>query len=406
MRDLGHYQPSRVPGFPVFETITAVLVPWGWKATNGAAILAGLVAVALFLRLAVRLQLRSPRWLGFGFAFGGAMWVATAQTMDYAFGIALLLGSYLALLARRHGWAGILLGLAAGCRVSNAALVVSAMLLLIRRRERLLGWLTFTAAFGAATALLFLPVVGAVEIDGLGGHAAYHIGRAHVTPENLVTVLRGAVTFCVGKLGATVLAIGLASALFTSLRRRPKSPRGTPDQDPAVAFELSAIALIGTMFVLVPYESAYLLPALPFAMFLVSRALSPGWIVGWVLVLAFESLAMPQLDPCRVRPGRLFAEIGQRRDDLTAARRLAGLRPESPTVFVVGRFRIHRLLLLEPRLERFPPAWAPFQGSGVALLAPGHKVGYAASLTEQEQDSLQSSGYAIAVWPPDAATAR
>ena len=225
MRVLGHYVPSRVPGFPVFETLVAALVPWGPAATNGAAIAAGLVAAGLFLGLARRLRLRSPQWLAVGFAFGGAMWVATSQTMDYAFGIAFLLGAYLALLSRRHWLSGVLLALAAGCRVSNGALFASAVLFLVVRRERPRVWLELAIAFAAVVTLLFLPVALSPSVGDLRPHAAYHVGHAHVTPGNFVKVLRAALIFCLGKTGTIVLILGLLGAALAFLRPRGPSPR-------------------------------------------------------------------------------------------------------------------------------------------------------------------------------------
>src|SRR5580765_7917805 len=44
MHALGHYVPSRAPGFPVFETLLSVLVGHGWLVTNGVTALAGVIA--------------------------------------------------------------------------------------------------------------------------------------------------------------------------------------------------------------------------------------------------------------------------------------------------------------------------------------------------------------------------
>jgi hypothetical protein len=404
MRELGHYVPSRVPGFPVFERMLAALAPWGWGATNAAAILAGAVAAVVFFRLAVRLQVRAPRWLALGFAFGGGMWVATAQTMDYAFGIALLLGAYLALLAGRRAGAGVLLALAAGCRVSNGALLVSAVLFLAGRRVGLRGWVAFFAAFTVTAAIVFAPVALSPEIGDLRAHAARHAARAHVTLHSLVPVLRQALVFCFGKTGTVALALGLLGALVASLRGRRPAPGGARSLGPELAFEGSAVVLVGALFLLVPYESAYLLPALPFVLLLLARVLWPYWIAGSALLMAAECIAQPIIAEHHVVPGRLFMELARRRADLAETRALAALEPGAPTVYVVGRFRIHRLLLLEPRLQRLPPAWAPFQGPGLALRRPEGTVGYAATLTPEQADSLRSAGCSVAIWPREEAS--
>jgi hypothetical protein len=398
MRALGHYLPSRVPGFPVFETILAALVPWGWLATNGAAILAGVVAAVLFLVLAERLRVRSPRWLATGFAFGGAVWVAAAQTMDYAFGIALLLGAYLALHSRRPVWAGVLLALAAGCRASNAALCASALLFLSVRRDGWRAGLAFLAAFGVAATAIFLPVLLSPAVGDLRAHAAYHVARAHVTPANAAIVVREAVVFGFGKLGAIVPVVGLAATALALPLRRRRPPGADPDRAAALAFEASAALVIAAIFLLVPYESAYLLPALPFVMLLAGRVLPRGWVAGWALVLTLETLVQPLFNVHRVIPGRLFLERAQRRADLEETQSLAALRPAAPTIYVVGRFRTHRLLLLDPGLERRAPAWAPFTGPGVALLAADRGRGYAAALTPQQSDSLRAAGWTVSPW--------
>ncbi|HVP15518.1 MAG TPA: hypothetical protein VMS88_08225 [Terriglobales bacterium] len=400
MRELGRYVPSRVPGFPVFERITAALVPWGWRATNAASIVAGLAAALLFFLVAERLRVRSPRWLALAFAFVGGMWVATAQTMDYAFGIALLLGTYLALLAGRHLGAGCLLALAAGCRVSNGALLASAALFLLLERRSVRAWAAFLGSFLVTALVVFVPVALSPEIGNLRGHAAKHISRAHVTAHTLVPVLRQALVFSFGKAGTVVLALALVASLLVALRSRPAMREPVRNAPSTLAFEASAAILIGVAFLLVPYEHTYLLPALPFVLLLAARALPRPWIAALAIVFAAECLVVPVLDRHRLAPGRIFLELGQRRADMAETRELAALRPDPATVYVVGRFRVHRLMLLDPGLARFAPAWVPFQGPGLALLAPGRRIAYAATLTPQQTDSLAKEGYRIVRWPP------
>ena len=144
---------------------------------------------------------------------------------------------------------------------------------------------------------------------------------------------------------------------------------------------------------LVPYENAYMLPAVPFALLLLARALRPVWIGVLVVVLMIEPLVTVNLSTRRFLPGQLFFERAQRRADVARTRALTALEPATPTVFVVGRFDIHRLLVLEPSLERLAPAWKPFTAPGVALWRSGHRVGYAQTLSITQRDSLERAGY-------------
>jgi hypothetical protein len=166
-----------------------------------------------------------------------------------------------------------------------------------------------------------------------------------------------------------------------------------------VAYELAAVAVSFGFFALIPYEKAYLLPAVPFVLLLAARLLRPAWIGLLVAVLMVEPLVTMRMEGAHVVPGQLFIERAQRRADLAETRALAALEPGSPTVYVVGRFRVHRLLILEPGLERLGPAWKSFHGPGVALWRRDHRVGFAQMLLETQRDSLARDGYQVVAWP-------
>jgi hypothetical protein len=401
MRELGHYVPSRAPGFPVFESLLALLAPYGWLLTNGATALAGIVAAVIFHRLAVRLKVNSPGWLSLGFAFCSGLWITTCQTMDYAYGLAFMLAAYLALLGRRHLWAGILLALAAGCRVTLGAQLLGMVALLLTRREPVRAWVALLGGFAAVLGLLFLPVVRSPDLADIGGQAAYHVSRAHLTLRTFMPITRAALVFTFGRFGLSFLALaGIVVALEflrrsqrDGLRRRLERFELGP-----VTYELIAISVCLGSFILMPYEKAYLLPAVPFVLLLAGRVLRPAWIGLLAAVLVVEPLATVSLGGARVVPGQFFVERAQRRADLAESRELAALQPGSPTVYMVGRFRVHRLLILEPSLERMGLAWRSFYGPGVALWRPDHHVGCAQMLLDSQRDSLERQGYQVAAW--------
>lgn len=404
MRELGHYVPSRAPGFPVFESLLAVLAPFGWLATNGATALAGVVAALLFYRLALRLGVHAPGTLSLGFAFCSGLWITTGQTMDYAYGLALTLAAYLALLDRRHLAGGILLALAAGCRVTLGAQLLGAATLLLTRHVPARAWMALLGGFGVTLALEFIPVLRSPELGNLRREAAYHVSHAHVTLRTLAPFTRSALVFTFGRFGRVVLALAGLAIAWEWLRTRGSAaskPGGNGFERGAVAYELWGIVVTVCFFMMVPYENAYMLPALPFALLLLARALRPAWIGVLATVLMIEPLATVEPGTWHIVPGQLFQERARRRADVAETRALAALEPNAPTVFVVGRFRVHRLLVLEPLLGRLPPAWQPFTAPGMALWRPVHRVGYAQALTDTQRDSLQRAGYHIQTWPPE-----
>lgn len=405
MHRLGHYVPSRAPGFPVFETLLSWLAPFGWLATNGVTALAGVIAALVFVRVARRIGVAMPGVLGLGFAFCSGLWITTSQTMDYAYGLAFMLAAYLALLERRHLAGGVLLALAAGCRLTLAGQLLAAAALLLSRRAPARAWAALAGGFAVTFALEFLPVLRSPELGDLRHEAAYHVAHAHLTLHTLVPLTRAALVFTFGRFGVAVLALALLVVAAGRLRapRAGSAPaRAVAFERGPVAYEATGAAVTAACFALVPYENAYLLPAVPFVLLLLARVLRPAWIVALVAALTLEPLVTVSVGARQFVPGNLFLERSLRRADLAESQVLAALAPDAPTVYVVGRFRVHRLLLLAPRFERLGPAYRAFSGPGVALWQPGRHVGYAATLTAPQRDSLAAAGYAIAPWPADA----
>ncbi len=408
MRTLGHYVMSRPPGFPVFESLLALLAPFGWLATNGATALAGVVAALLFYRVAARLGVHAPASLGLGFAFCGGIWITTSQTMDYAYGLALMLAAYLALLDRRHLVGGILLALAAGCRLTHGAQLLGAMTLLLGRHSPARAWGALLGGFIVTLTLVFLPVVRSPELGDVDAQAVYHISHAHLTMHTFVPVVRGALVFMLGRFGFAVVVLAGCVAMFGRLRARSPAGMGggAKFERGPIVYELAGIGVCVVFWSLIPYENAYLLPALPFALLLGARVLPTTWIMILTAVFMVEPLVTVHLDTGRPAPGRLFLERAQRKADVAETRALAGLEPAEPTIFVVGRFGVQRLVMLAPSLERMGPAWAAFHGPGVALWGRDRHIGYAQVLTPDERDSLLAAGYRILNWPPGKVGAR
>jgi hypothetical protein len=397
MRELGHYAISRPPGFPMFESAMAVLAPFGWWATNGAAALAGVVAVVLLRRIAARLGVQAPGWLALAFAFCGSLWVTTSQTMDYAWGLAFMLAAYLALLDRRHLLGGILLALATGCRVTMGPQVLGAAALLALGRAPVRAWAGLALGFTLTLVLLFLPVLSSPELGDLRAQAVHHTSQARLTPRTVVPVLRAAGAYLLGRFG--LLLLGLA--VMVTVLERTFAPRSLPWRmsgavvSGAVAYESIAVAVCVVLFALIPYENAYLLPALPFVLLLAARLLRRRWIIAMACVFATESLVTMRFDTRQVVPGVLFQERATRQADMAETRALLRLEPASPTVYLTDRVGLLRLRLLDRALERTGPQWEEIRHPGVALWRRDRRVGYAGGLTGAQRGSLVRAGYRV-----------
>ena len=403
MHAVGHYVPSRIPGFPVYEGLLVPLIPFGAVATNALSVFAGLVAAWFFLRAARRGGAKSPVWLAAAFCFSAPVWVEASQTMDYAVGLAFLLASYDAWLRRKYVPAGVLLALAAGCRATLGVLVLPALAGMALRRERGRTGLAFVAATVLPAAVVFLPPLLSPATRGMEGQFEAHVALHHATPAAVPDLLRRVGVFLFGKPGLIVLGLGLVAAASRVYRRRG-SPRAGAQENgegpadrrlPETAFEASGVIVVTVLFLLMPYEPAYMMPALPLVLLLVGRVLSRSWTATLALALATAVFMTPVLETRRVVPGRLFQEVRARRADLARTAAQEALRPPEPTVYVIGRFAVHRLLLRNRSLRATEAAWAPFHASGVALWSPDGRKGYAADLDPPDRVRLERGGYRI-----------
>ena len=396
-RASGAYQPSRVPGFPAFELPLALWVPLGPIATNLLAAIAGIVAAWLFWRIARRLQHPRPGLLALGFALTPAIWVQATQTMDYAQATAFLLAGWLCLLQSRAGWAGVWFALAAASRPTLALIVPVAGLYLLLTAARWSSLTRFAAGFGLVFAALELPALMHPDTQGASGQFAFHAARQHVTFSTFLPVVRGAIVFLIGKLGLPLVLVGAA---VHWRRRDPRARLGSPiERDASVVFELFSLAIIGLIYLLVPLDPGYLIPALPLLLSLLARVTAPGWLIATLAAVSLEVLAQPLLGTGRVIPGRLFLEVHLRQSQLDEARTELARKVSRPTVFLTDRSMVQRLLVLEPQLLREPAAWKPFWASGIALWASDHGKGYAVALSSAERAALEAQGYVIEPLP-------
>lgn len=110
-------------------------------------------------------------------------------------------------------------------------------------------------------------------------------------------------------------------------------------------------------------------------------------------------LVTPYVDVRQVVPGRYFEELNLRRDLIKRTADLASLRSEAPIIYLVPRFEIHRLLVLDRTLKPMDPAWAPFRASGVALWSVDRMRGYASDLSPAQRVDLEARGYRVTDGP-------
>ena len=266
----GVYLPSRLPGYPIHDILTAGLLWGGWTLTNLATVVATLIGVFCFAMLVRRLQLPAAGVLTLTFAFLPLLWPTSVETLDYSWALSLLLVAYLALLNRKLALSGLLLGLAGGCRVTYLAFALP-LLLLIWQRGQLREVVRFAVAMLATWLVVFSPVWLRY---GLGFWNFYDFRP------DWGDFLHALTEGSIGLLPLIVLGVCLLLS-WRRLRELPAIVRA--EEQPSVWLMVVLLALF--VFVRLPLQTYYLMPAAPFALFLLARLMRRPLLVVVCLAL-------------------------------------------------------------------------------------------------------------------------
>jgi hypothetical protein len=348
----GEYLPSRLPGYPLHELVTALAVREGWVWTNLSTVLISLVGVYLFAWLARKLELPNRGVLTVGFAFAPLLWINSVMTMDYMWALTFLLAAYLALLYRAPTLAGICLGIAAGFRLTSLFMLPVFWLLIWRTSQR--GQIRpLTLSSAAATLVAYTPVLMEYGVNLLNFY------DQKVPLDEFIKRL--------GKDGLGIigaLALLVAGALsFRRLRRFP----GDLVRDPHVLTWTAAILIFFVSYTRLPHEIAYLVPLFPFGLFLMSRYLSRGLLLASLaaIVLAgFVDITTPEdtlgigrstFTSARVGKGMLLSDLDTLRNQMDFAHEVRDLTATNenlkrPAVVVVGFIYPELAMLYEDEL--------------------------------------------------------
>ncbi len=378
------YVPSRAPGFPAYDLVLVLLILAGPVATNLASVAFQALACWGVYRIERRTGFARPGLVAAALALAAPFVVTATQTMDYALSAALVTLGCVFLIEGQPRGTGCFLGFATGARASNALTLPAALLQCLAWRgsrgdakavaPRFEGNLVIS--WIVATAVLFTPVVLAGTHTPQSGNLLDHVIRHHANAHTFVPHARGLFSFLLGKSAPLWIGLGLVAGW---LRRASGAGRSRPGGAPV--FEL-ACALLATA------------PVFPMILLLLRRVL-PAWaFAGLGLMLALELVALPLVSERRIVAGTLLLERAARHEQNERTARLREL-PERPSVRIVTRQDLHRLLFSRPPLRRLPPVWEPFASPGIALGEVDGTLQFADSLTTSDRERLAARGYAI-----------
>src|SRR6266545_4432807 len=101
----GEYLPSRLPGYPLHELVTVLLIWGGPFLTNLATAVAALAGVLVLDRIVVAVGVPHRGWLLAAMAFTPWLLINSTVTLDYQWALTAMMGAYL--LVIRGGQGGV-----------------------------------------------------------------------------------------------------------------------------------------------------------------------------------------------------------------------------------------------------------------------------------------------------------
>lgn len=306
LSETGIYEVSRFPGYPVQEIVCSWLWRGGPWALNGASAICSLAAVWAFVACARRIGCRDSLLAGLALAMTPVFFVNSVTSKDYVWALALALGSLLCILRRRPLTAGLLLGVAIGCRITSAALLLPLGLILwgeIAKPQRWRAVVGFCLTSCATAGIVFVPV-------WMRYSTSFFTFYSHARPDLAVVAWRASDEVW-GSLGLVGLAAVLIGMVVRWSQKRGEKPSLPPVDNPLLLPALGLIIVIyGAAYWRLPDQAAYLIPIIPATLLLAVRLAPRPCFQFCCLCLTISPLL--EVGPVGLHAGAIFADHTER----------------------------------------------------------------------------------------------
>lgn len=295
--ETGIPEASRLPGHPVHELLLAVL--WGLGARawefNLISAIGGSVCMAFFGLILKQLGFRQYLLGALAFAFIPVIYITSTYTIDYMWTMMFVLSSYYALICKRLWLAGILLGLAIGCRVTSAAMMVPFAIHLWQNDSAKAG---FARVFKTGIAAFIVGVISYIPVIAVYGKSFFTYSDQFPYPSFAKIFYKGTLGVF-GLIG--LLAVLVFAALILIRKKQRDSNFKLPLPGKLTLEWWSVIVLYIIMYFALPQKSAYLIPLVPFVVLLFTRYLTREQfsIFAGCLILSSFFFSINLTDPYR-----------------------------------------------------------------------------------------------------------
>ena len=391
----GMYEPSRFPGYPLHELISAPLVALGGAPlSNGATLGATLLLLIVWARFVNR-DATHPKILIASLAFTPLLWIHSAATMDYAWSLLFILLSLVSTQKGNIAIAGMWLGVAVGFRPPNVVACVPLIAFLNSNKRSPKEIARFSLVATVTALVAFLPPLLAYGPIGWLSQIKAQIDE--VKPAFIDQLL----FFGYRSVYAFGPAAVIASLLIV-LHKRHEIGHLIRSCEPVAFMSLAGLISFLGLFLLFPLERGYLLPALPFLLLLLDRVASRRMMIVFVLCLisfAVFNIDVIQHHGVRGTPGLnvrwgMVIEEWEKRKLLFERRKALSTYPflmKSIVMTGAGDSFSFENHYVEPDTARF---WSTLSERTVRLKRVPD-IHFTTLLTRSELELVRSAGYTV-----------
>ncbi len=281
----GEYNISRFPGFPAYEILQAPLIGLGGSfASNSATLIVFIISLVIFRKIITQWNIPNANILVVTYAFLPILWKNSALTMDYVWGLCGILAALLLLIKKRFLVAGILLGLAAGTRISHIVYFIP-FFFLFERTERK-QWFIFSATAVTTMFICYLPVALSPTYQQI---VTDYVADVRQFPQwKRFAFFSYRFIFSIGLLGFfSVIVIFLFNSKKIATLLKEKSF--------VVSMATVVIALV--VFAILSDEREYLIPMMPFLLIVVGMfAARTQLIVTSALLISYAFISVDLIE--------------------------------------------------------------------------------------------------------------
>ena len=259
------YSVSRFPGYPFQELFYALVPGRDPFVYNFITSVFSALGAGFFCLILRKLEVKNYFWGAFALAFLPVYYINSLNAMDYVWAAAFYLGSLYFVLSKNYIAAGILLGLAAGSRITSGAFIFpySMLVLYLEGKEGAVKKIiTFAFAVLITTGLIFLP---AFCEYGIGFFTFYD--EAYPAFGDIIKKMT---YFVWGIPGFAAFGVFFVIALINIIRKKQLSDLF---RSPYSAIVIAVILYLAAYFKF-PKEPEYLIPVVPFVIILLQKFLN------------------------------------------------------------------------------------------------------------------------------------